>query len=234
MTTEQSESPTTATPAPRVAAVDDNTIIRDSLCPLFPAWNVVGCYRDAEALLAARPEADVVIVDLNLAGTGPAPALQGPDAVRAVAEAGYRVLVYTSEVRRTILVDCLTAGAQGIVHKAEPLPALGDAVDAVAAGQVVITQELTGLAELAERRDQLPNLSPREREVLAGRARGESFRSIARRLYITPQTATGYMNSVKTKFAAYLRDHSPADLEYYLGLEPSGLTDWQPSTTDPR
>jgi DNA-binding NarL/FixJ family response regulator len=221
------------TPALRVAAIDDNTIIRDSLCTLFPAWDVVGCFRDTEALLSARPQADVVIVDLNLAGTGPAPALQGPDAVREVAQAGYRVLVYTSEVRRTILVNCLAAGAQGIVHKAEPLQALGDAVGAVAAGQIVITQELTGLAELAERHEQLPDLSPREREVLAGRARGESFRSIARRLYITPQTATGYMNGVKDKFAAYLRDHSPADLEYYLGLEPAGLTDWQPPTTGP-
>lgn len=215
----------------RVAAIDDNTLIRDSLAPLFPHWDVVGCFNDADTFLSARPTADVVIVDLNLAGTGPAPALQGPDGVRAVAQAGYRILVYTSEVRRTVLVNCLAAGAVGIVHKVESLPALSAAVAAVAAGEVVITQELTGLAELAERRHLLPTLSPREREVLAGRARGESFAAIGRRLYIGTQTATGYMNNVKAKFAAFLQDHSAADLEYYLGLEPVDLPAWEPPTT---
>ncbi|MFD0538368.1 hypothetical protein ACFQY7_36275 [Actinomadura luteofluorescens] len=69
--------------------------------------------------------------------------------------------------------------------------------------------------------------------MLAARARGESFRGIARRLFITEKTASGYMDQVKHKFAAYLREHSPADLERALGLEPAGLTDRDPRDPPP-
>jgi DNA-binding NarL/FixJ family response regulator len=220
--------PSTPPARVRIAVIDDDTVIRDGLPLLLPQLDFVAAFHHVDALLAAKPAADVVLIDLKLAGTGRAPSLQGPHAVHAVVLAGYRALVYTNEVRRTVLVNCLSAGAQGIVHKAEPLAALADSVAIVAEGRIVITRELTGLAELAERRRQLPGLAPREREVLAGRARGESFPSIGKRLHISPQTATGYMDGVKAKFAAYLRDHSPADLERYLGLEPADLIDWHP------
>jgi two-component system nitrate/nitrite response regulator NarL len=212
----------------RVAAIDDDTVIRDGLPLLLPRFDFVATFHDTEGLLTTAPPVDVVFIDLKLAGTGRSTRLQGPHAVRAVVQAGYRVLVYTNEVRRAILVSCLSAGARGIVHKAEPVGALAAAAEAVALGQIVITQELTGLAELAERRHLLPGLAPREREVLAARARGESFPQIGKRLNISPQTAAGYMDGVKAKFTAYLRDHSPADLEHYLGLEPADLADWQP------
>jgi two-component system nitrate/nitrite response regulator NarL len=219
-----------ATPAapPRVAVIDDDTVIRNGLPLLLPRLGVTAAFTDADALLAAAPEADVVIIDLKLAGTGAAQGPQGPHAVRAVVLAGYRALVYTNEVRRAVLVNCLAAGARGIVHKAESLDALAEAVALVHQGHIMITQELTGLAELAERRHQLPGLSPRERQVLAGRARGETFAGIGERLHISADTAAEYMNNVKAKFAEYLRDHSPADLERYLGLEPADLVDWLP------
>lgn len=216
----------------RVAVVDDDTVIRDGLPLLLPEFNVAAAFHDADALLAAAPHVDVVLVDLKLAGTGRTPKLQGPHAVRAVAEAGYSVLVYTNERRRNVLVNCMAVGARGIVHKSEPLPVLAEAAALVAGGHIVITQALTGLAELAERRSQLPGLSPREREVLAGRSRGEPFSSIAKRLFIASDTATGYMDQVKEKFADYLRSHSPADLERLLGLEPTDLDDWQLPRTD--
>ncbi|MER6810211.1 LuxR C-terminal-related transcriptional regulator [Spirillospora sp. NPDC000708] len=212
----------------RVAAIDDDTLIRDGLRVLVPGLDVVAACRDVAEFLAVRPRAEVVLLDLTLTGTGTGPVLQGPGAVAALAADGWRVLVYTNERRRAVLVACLNAGARGVVHKAEPLPALADAAAEVAAGRIVITQALTGLAELAERRGRLPGLSPREREVLAGRARGESFRAIARRLFITERTACGYMDQVKDKFAAYLREHSAADLERALGLEPVGLSDRDP------
>ena len=138
------------------------------------------------------------------------------------------MLVYTNERRRAVLVNCMSVGARGVVHKSEPLSALAEGVALVARGHIVITQALTGLAELAGRRHQLPGLSRREQEVLAGRSRGESFASIAKRLYIADDTASGYMENVKEKFADYLRGHSPADLERLLGLEPADLDDWEP------
>jgi DNA-binding NarL/FixJ family response regulator len=221
-----------STPRIRLVAVDDDTVIRQGLPLLLPGFEVVAAFADAESFLAEPPRADVVLLDLKLDGTGPSTLLRGVTAVQAVS-ATHRVLVYTNERRRTVLASCLTGGAWGVVHKAEPVEALAGAITEVAAGRIVITQALTGLAELVERRGALPGLSPRERQVLAGRARGESFRSIAARLYVSEKTAAGYMDQVKAKFADYLRTHSPADLEYSLGLEPPDLPDRSPDGGTP-
>lgn len=204
---------------PRVALVDDTTVARMGLPALLTDFPFVGIYPDSEALLRERPEADVLILDLNLSRPGHVTVRQGVEAVTACAEAGYRVCVYTVERRRFLLLRCLQAGASGIVHKTDATETLADALVQVAAGSIVITPTLAGLAELADHRHQLPALTPRQREVLSGRARGEPFRSIARRLYITEKTAQEHWSAVTEKFAAYLRAHSAADLERLLGLD---------------
>lgn len=207
----------------RVALVDDTTIARTGLPLLLDSLDFVGIYPDSEALLADRPEADVVILDLNLSRPGNTVVRQGVSAVAACTRAGYRVCVYTVERRRFLLLQCLQAGASGIVHKTDATATLAAALADVAAGSVVITPSLVGLAELADHRHQLPALTPRQREVLSARARGEPFRSIARRLFITEKTAQEHWSVVTEKFTSYLREHSAADLERLLGLDHGSL-----------
>lgn len=227
-------------PAPRtlrVACVDDDTLIREGLRRLLPGFEVVGAFASVEAFLASGLAVDVLLLDLHLRDapdvadlTEPdtpwrPPVLHGSAGVRAAAEAGHRVLIYTNERRRLVLAGCLAAGASGIVHKSEPLDALLDAARRVARGQVVVTTALIGLAEVVERRGGLPNLSPRQLDVLRGRSRGETFKSIAARLSISPKTAEEYMGEVTRRFSAYLREHSPADLERHLGVGEGDLLD---------
>lgn len=210
-------------PHTRVASIDDDTVIRRGLPVLLEHVDVVGSYTDVDEFMAAAADVDVVLLDLVLTGTGRPGVLQGAAAIRTITDAGYRVLIYTNERRRAVLVACLAAGASGIVHKAEPISALEDAIQAVASGDVVITQALVGLAELAERRGELPTLSARQRQVLSARARGEPFQSLADRFYISRKTAEEHMAIVTGKFADYLRDHSPADLERLLGIAPGDI-----------
>jgi DNA-binding NarL/FixJ family response regulator len=202
----------------RVAVVDDDTIVREGLAALLPHHRVIVACTTVEQLLAESPNVDLVILDLNLNGRGAIGGRHGAAAVESAREAGYRVLIYTNEHRRIVLAGCLAAGAQGIVHKTEPLDALAAAATAVASDEVVITPALVGLAEVVERRGELPSLSTRQRQVLAGRARGETFRRIARSLGISEKVAHEYMGEVTAKFADYLRSHSPADLERRLGI----------------
>ena len=206
--------------------MDDDTAIRTGLPLLIPELEFVGVYASTEALLLERREAQVVLLDLHLHGTGAAGVNQGALAVRSVVEAGYPVCIYTNERRRHVLVGALAAGARGVVHKAEPLAAVTQALTAVIAGEIVITQALVGLAELAERRHALPTLTERQRQVLSARARGESFRSIGDRFFISKKVAEEHMAVVNSKFAEYVRDHSPADLERLLGLESGDLIEW--------
>jgi len=214
-------TPAGASVRPRVAAIDDDTLIREGLRQLATGLDVVATYSTAEEFIDGAPLADLVLLDLSLAGTGRTGGLHGGRAVSAIAALSYRVLIYTNERRRHVLVGCLAGGASGVVHKAEPIAALEQAVHAVVAGEVVITHALAGLVELANRGGQLPSLTPRERDVLRGRARGESFAAIGGRLYISPKTAQEYMASVSSKFGEYLHAHSAADLERHLGFAPA-------------
>ena len=56
----------------------------------------------------------------------------------------------------------------------------------VAAARLVLTTALAGPAELIARRGALRPLSPHKVEVLRGRARGESCKSMGRGLFIAP------------------------------------------------
>lgn len=217
-----------ATPI-RVVCIDDDTLIRVGVATLLPGLDVVATYPHVEDLLAAPVEADVVLLDLCLADgldseTVPA-LLQGADGVVALAQAGYRVLIYTNERRRLVLAGCLAAGAVGVVHKVEPLEHVVEAAQQVAAGEIVITAALAGLAEVVERHGQLPRLSPRQLDVLRLRARGETYKGIGRKLFISAKTAEEYMGEVNRRFADYLVSHSPADLERLLGVGAGDLLD---------
>ncbi len=209
----------------RIAVVDDSVAIRIGFPHMLPALDVVAVHADVESFLVERPVVDAVALDLKLAhDDGPA-RLNGLSAVRAVARAGYHICLYTDERRRFVLAQCLRAGAHGVVHKSDPADVVADALTLVAAGETVITQSLVGLAELVERRGGLPTVTQRQREILAARARGEPWASIAARLFITEGVAREHMTATTRKFAAYLADASPADLERHLGLGPGDLID---------
>jgi DNA-binding NarL/FixJ family response regulator len=207
----------------RVVFVDDDTVIRVGTPLLLGGVDSAGSFSCVEDFLAARPVADVVLLDLHLTGTGRVGGAEGSAAIRAVTGAGYRVLIYTNERRREVLAACLAVGAHGVVHKAEQMDRVADALAAVSRGEVVITTALAGLAEVVDRFGQLPALTPRQREVLSRRARGEQYQQIASYLGISVRTVEGHLAEIGQRFAEYLRHHSAADLERQLGVGPGDL-----------
>ncbi|GAA1902785.1 response regulator transcription factor [Lapillicoccus jejuensis] len=214
----------TAGPVPRVALVDDSPFIRDGARLLQPEVDVVASYPSVEELLAARPDVDVVLLDLRL-HPGPGVSAQGARGVREVAATGAKVLVYTEDRRRMVLAGCLAAGASGVAHKSDPVEWVVDAVRTVARGGVSVTPAVAGVLELAARRGALAPVTGRKLQVLRARARGESFKGIGSRLHIAPSTAEDYMAEVTRLFADYLREHSPADLERHLGVGEGDVLD---------
>ena len=206
-----------------VAVIDDDTIVREGLAALLPRHRVVCAFDHHGEFLTRKPDVQLVILDLNLDGTGGTGLRHGAAAIADLRAAGYPVLIYTNENRRLVLAGCLAAGAGGVVHKTQPLAALAEAVSAVHAGRTVITSALTGLAEAVDRYGRLPTLTPRQRQVLAARARGRTFRRIASDLGISEKMAHEHMGAVTAKFADYLRTHSSADLEHALGLAKGDL-----------
>ena len=212
-----------AQPTPAVAVVDAHTVTRTAWPLVLPELAWAGAYATVAGLLAARPAADVVLLALHRTGVDDAPFPAWTGAIRSLAGAGYRVCLHTSERGSVLLTGCLAAGATAVGHTTDTLDELRAAVRGAAGGRRVVTPALIGLADAD--RSAVPSLTERQREILSARARGEKFESIARRLFISRKVAEEHWAAVARKYVTFLRDHSPADLERLLGLEPVHLAD---------
>lgn len=212
--------------------VDRAAVVRAALPQVLPEVDVVSSCASVEELLDEGPDVDVVVLDLHLA-TGPQPgARQGAAAVQAVVASGRTVCIYTQEERPHVLATCLVAGAVGLVSKSRPLPDAQRAFLAVAAGQAVVPSPVADVLRLLERRRQPTLLSPRQREVLGGRARGETYDELARRLHLSPSTLRGYWRDTVDAVGPDLGGASPGDIEHALGLRPGDLVGRWPSCAD--
>jgi len=209
--------------------VDDTTIMRESLPLLMPSIDFVATYSHVDALIAEALPADLVVLDLHLANNAQPGVRQGVAAIQALVELGYRVCAYTQEERRFVLAACLAAGAQGVVSKSATVPATTEAFHRVAAGEFSIPMPLVGLVELLARRRSVTIASPRQLEVLAGRARGLTYAELSRRMHLSEATLRGYWADLCVTVSAYFRDASPGDLEHALGVGPGDLVSCWPT-----
>lgn len=208
--------------------VDDATVIRASLPALIPEIDFVEAFPNAEALLKAAPQVDLVVLDLHLANSRQPDARQGIAAIRSLINAGYRVCVYTQEERRFVLAACVAAGALGVVSKAASVDEARTAFTEVGQGRIVVPQSLIGLMEVLVRRDCITLLGPRQREVLAGRARGQTYAEMSKRMYLAESTLRGYWQELSGQVTRYLQQTAPGDIEHALGLGPGDLLEHWP------
>ncbi len=190
-----------------LAIVDPSSALRAGLPLLLTGLTVTGSYATTEALLAGRAAADVVLMDIAPDGSAE------PTAVRLLTRAGYLVCLYTFEDRAAVLARYIAAGVRGIVSKSDPVDSLAGALARIAVGGTAISN---GYAHVDAA---LPELTLRQAQILAGRARSETFHSIARRLDISERTAQDHWSAIARRFESFLRTHSPADLERSLGLD---------------
>jgi len=156
-----------------------------------------------EAVRAAvehRP--DVVVTELWM------PVMDGLEATRQILAraAGTQVLVLTTSDDERSVTAALRAGARGYVLKSAGRDELGRAVRAVAAGESIFSPAIAtciigrfaGIAT-GPQDAVFPELTRREREVLALVAQGLSNSEITRRLVLSPKTVRNHVSSCLTK-----------------------------------
>ena len=178
----------------RVVLADDHTLVRSGIRRILeahPGFEVVGEAGDgAEAVSLVRDTApDVVVLDLNMPGTG---GLDVLPALRA-AQPSLKVVVVTMHAGREYVARAMKGGANAYLLKDSAVQDLVAAVEAVLAGQSYFSPSIQALmAELlrgdtpAAARGTL--LTDREREVLNWLARGLSSKEVAQRLDISART----------------------------------------------
>ncbi len=198
-----------------VAIVDDHPLYRRGVAQAVSASDEMTVICEAasiEAFDAAAPQVDVVLLDLHL------PGIEGAEGVKHVVEQGHRVLVVSAAGGAQDVIDAVAAGAVGYLTKDADDEDIQRAVKAVAAGQTYVSPTLASFLITANRQASSPSyqLSPRELEILALVASGETDRDIAKQLHLATATVYSHLERIRDKTGArrraqltrlYLEDH---------------------------
>jgi len=184
-----------------VAIVEDHPVVTEGVASWIrsdPRQRVVlvQTARDlTELRTVAPPAADVVILDLELAGemvTAQIPVLVA---------AGYRVVAFSGHSDPLIVMETLDNGAHAYVSKEEGRDHLVEAVLAAATDRPYVTRS-QARAILADQHPARPALSDQERQALLLWFQGMSKASVGRRMSITENTVRQYINRARAKYAA--------------------------------
>jgi two-component system nitrate/nitrite response regulator NarL len=172
--------------------IDDHPFFRDGIVRGLAhsgRIQVVGEAGSGRAGVALIAEAtpDVAVVDYQM------PDLDGLGVIRSVVRDGLgtRIMLVSAVSDPVLVYAALEAGAAGYISKDTPRADIVAAVTDVAMGRTVVPPSLAaGLVDQIRLRKQPtgPVLSQRERQVLAGFARGLSIPQLAAELYLGPST----------------------------------------------
>jgi DNA-binding NarL/FixJ family response regulator len=193
----------------RVLVVYDDALVRAGLTMMLDGTHgitVVGEASDGDevprAIDAHAP--DVVLMDLRMPRMGGIAATKRLRGRRNPPE----VIVLTTFDADDHVLRALRAGASGYLLKDTPPERIVDAVRRVAAGDPILSPQITrrlmdrvateaGAYERA--RAALSTLSPRERDVVLAVARGRTNAEIAIELYMSVATVKAHISHILTK-----------------------------------
>src|SRR5438094_3353717 len=195
----------------RIVIADDHPVFRYGLRALLdaaPDTEVVGeaTSGDEAVSLATTLQPDVVLMDLNMPGTN------GIEATRQIAAAHPQIgiLVLTMFEDDDSVFAAMRAGARGYILKGAEGEETLRAIHAVAHGEAIFSPAIArrlmryfarpkpadagaGPAEA------FPDLTAREREILALIAQGYTNTVIAERLYLSPKTVRNQVSTIFDK-----------------------------------
>lgn len=192
----------------RILVVDDHTLFREGLAALLkaaPETTVVGeAGTGAEAIAQARAvKPDVALMDIQM------PDMNGIEATRRILQEqpDVGVIMLTMLEDDDSLFAAMCAGARGYILKGADKGEVLRTVAAVAEGQALfgpaIARRLTLFFQKGGQMEAavvpFPELTDREREVLALIAGGANNQAIAARLHISDKTVSNYISSIFNK-----------------------------------
>lgn len=209
----QPEAPDGGAPI-RVVVADDHPMWLDAVARDLAqeGFDVVATAADGPSAVnrtrATSP--DVLVLDLNM------PGLTGPQVCRALADAGVstRVLVLSASAEAPDVLESIKAGALGYLLKSARREEVVAAVRSTAAGEAVFTPSLAGLVlgefrrlanGPAEEPAEVPELTPRETQVLRLVAMGMSYKQIAAELGLSHRTVQNHVQNTLTKLQLHNR-----------------------------
>lgn len=184
----------------RILIADDHKMVRDGLAALLgtkrdlEVIGAVGNGQEAvEKALALKP--NVVIMDLMM------PIMDGVEATREIRKAAptVQILVLTTFGTSDGIAHAIQAGALGAMMKSADHEELAEAIRKVAGGEQAISEEVALQMKIDP---PVPNLTPRQMDILDSMVRGLNNLDIAKQLGIRRDGVKEHVNAILTKIGA--------------------------------
>ena len=202
-----------------ILVADDHEIVRKGLVSLIktqPAWEVCAEAKNGrEAVdLAKQWRPSIVILDIGM------PTLNGLEATRQILKENpqTRILILTITDTDQAVREVLDAGARGFLLKSDAARDLLSAIDALQYNKTFFTARVAEMVLSGYRgthgtskKNLLPALTPREREVVQLLAEGKSTKEVASHLNLSVKTAETHRSNIMRKLGL----HSVSELVLY-------------------
>ena len=203
----------------RVLIADDHEIVRKGLVSLIksqPAWEVCAEAENGRQAveLAKQLKRGIAILDIGM------PMLNGLEATRQILRENpqTRVLILTITDTDEAVRAVLDAGARGFLLKSDAARDLISAIEALQYNKTFFTARVAEMVLSGYRgthgtakKNVLPNLTPREREVVQLLAEGKSTKEVASHLDLSVKTAETHRSNIMRKLGL----HSISELVLY-------------------
>jgi DNA-binding NarL/FixJ family response regulator len=191
----------------RLLLVDDHPLVREGLRALLtalPDMTIVGEASDGEEAIrmALELQPDIILMDLYM------PKLNGIEATRRILQASPHIgiLVLTMLGDDESVFGAMRAGACGYLLKGAGKAEVLRAITVVAHGEAIFSPQIAQrlMQYFTNMRPMLPeqifpDLTEREREVLALMVDGKSNTQIADVLVVSPKTVSNHISNIFSK-----------------------------------
>jgi DNA-binding NarL/FixJ family response regulator len=193
----------------KILIIDDHFVVRSGLVASLELEDDLQVVAEADrgedaSALFAKHQPNVVLMDLQL------PGLSGVEATAQLKaqHANAHVLIFSTFARDDEVLAALKAGALGYLQKSASRDQLLHAIRTVAKGQRSLPADLE--ARLAQRHAE-PEITPREREILALIAKGNANKEIGAQLGIAEDTVKRHVSSILDKLRVNDRAQATAE-----------------------
>jgi len=211
------------TPRRRVLLADDHKVVLEGLRRILESdFEIVGEVADGRALVAAVEtlQPDIIVADISM------PLLNGIEAARQIHKinAKIRIIFFTMHGDVSYAAQALEAGGSAYILKSSMGTEIMEAIREASNGRIYVTPAIDGEAVRAQMkrargRADIPELTPRQREVLQLLAEGKSFKEAAGILGISIKAIEFHKYGIMKQLGL----HSNAELTKYavkLGMTP--------------
>src|ERR671931_386453 len=194
----------------KLVIVDDHEALREGLVALLESHGleVLGTAGNVASGidLVDHGDPDVAIVDIRR------PDSSGIELTRELLarRPGLGVILYTGDSDAELLYSGLDSGARGYALKAGSMAELVGAIERIAAGGSYVDPRLDRILLSPRATAQVPQLSPREREIMHLMAEGRTAEAIANELNVSVETVRTHVRNVIRKLQARNRVHAIA------------------------